>query len=82
MAVVVLPGLLATEAGGQKEFEVEAETVGAALRSLPVADLLLDESGAVRPLVHVYVDGERERDLMAPLAPAATIRVVAAIAGG
>ncbi|HXH89252.1 MAG TPA: hypothetical protein VNI55_11690 [Gaiellaceae bacterium] len=82
MAVVLLPGLLATEAGGQKEFEVEAETVGAALRSLPVADLLLDESGAVRPLVHVYVDGERERDLMAPLASAATIRVVAAIAGG
>lgn len=74
--------MLATEAGGQKEFEVEAETVGAALRSLPVADLLLDESGAVRPLVHVYVDGERERDLMAPLASAATIRVVAAIAGG
>jgi len=82
VAVVLLPGLLATEAGGQKEFEVEAETVGAALRSLPVADLLLDESGAVRPLVHVYVDGERERDLMAPLASAATIRVVAAIAGG
>lgn len=82
MAVVLLPGLLATEAGGQKQFEVEAETVVAALRALPVADLLLDESGSIRPLVHVYVDGERERDLSAPLAPAATVRIVAAIAGG
>ncbi len=82
MAVVLLPGLLATEAGGQKRFELEVETVGAALRALPVASLLLDETGAVRPLVHVYVDGERERDLSAPLAPAAQIRIVAAIAGG
>ncbi|MBA2296665.1 MAG: molybdopterin biosynthesis protein MoeB, partial [Actinobacteria bacterium] len=53
MAVVLLPGLLATEAGGQKRFELEAETVGAALRALPVANLLLDESGGLRPLVHV-----------------------------
>ncbi|MCP9486771.1 MAG: hypothetical protein MSC30_12990 [Gaiellaceae bacterium MAG52_C11] len=82
MAVVILPGLLATEAGGQKRFELGAETVGGALRALPVANLLLDETGAVRPLVHVYVDGERERDLDSPLAPTATIRIVAAIAGG
>ena len=82
MAVVLLPGLLASEAGGQKRFEVEAESVGAALRALPVADLLLDETGAVRPLVHVYVDGERERDLAAPVTSAARIRIVAAIAGG
>ena len=82
MAVVLLPGLLASEAGGQKRFEVDAESVGAALRALPVADLLLDETGAVRPLVHVYVDGERERDLAAPLTAAARIRIVAAIAGG
>ena len=82
MAVVLLPGLLASEAGGQKRFEVDADTVGAALQALPVANLLLDETGAVRPLVHVYVDGERERDLAAALTPAARIRIVAAIAGG
>ena len=82
MAVVLLPGLLATEAGGQKRFELEAETVGAVLRALPVANLLLDEAGAVRPLVHVYVNGERERDLAAPLPPGACVRIVAAIAGG
>ncbi|MBA2331365.1 MAG: MoaD/ThiS family protein [Actinobacteria bacterium] len=82
MAVVLLPGLLATEAGGRKQFELEAATVGEALRALPVANLLLDEAGGVRPLVHVYVDGERAHDLSAPLEPEAEVRIVAAIAGG
>ena len=82
MAVVLLPGLLADQAGGRKEFEVDAPTVGDALRALPVADLLLDEAGEVRPLVHVYVDGARARDLAVAVAPAARIRIVAAIAGG
>jgi sulfur carrier protein ThiS len=74
--------LLATEAGGQKEFDVAAATVADALRALPVADLVLDEAGEVRPLVHVYVDGERARDLAAAVAPESRIRIVAAIAGG
>ena len=82
MAVVLLPGLLATEAGGRSRFELEAATLGEALRALPVADLLLDERGDVRPLVHVYVDGERARDLDAPLSGSARVRVVAAVAGG
>src|SRR5687767_463096 len=67
MAVVLLPGLLATEAGGQKRLELDAATVGEALRALPVADLVLDEQGEVRSLVHVYVDGERVHDLTAPV---------------
>jgi molybdopterin converting factor small subunit len=81
-AVVLLPGLLATEAGGRKEFDVEAATVGDALRALPVRDLVLDERGEVRSLVHVYVDGERARDLAAAVGADARIRIVAAIAGG
>ena len=82
MAVVLLPGLLAAEAGGEKRFELDAASVGDALRALPVADLVLDERGDVRPLVHVYVDGERARDLAAPVGAASRIRIVAAIAGG
>ena len=82
MAVVLLPGLLATEAGGRQRFELDAATVGEALRSLPVADLVLDERGEVRPLVHVYVDGERARDLAAPVGAGSRVRIVAAIAGG
>jgi hypothetical protein len=82
VAVVLLPGLLATEAGGQQRFELDAATVGEALRGLPIADLVLDERGEVRPLVHVYVDGERAHDLAATLEPKSRIRIVAAIAGG
>ena len=79
---MLLPGLLATEAGGQKEFDVDAATVGDALRMLPVRDLVLDEAGEVRPLVHVYVDGTRAHDLTAAVGGDARIRIVAAIAGG
>jgi hypothetical protein len=82
VAIVLLPGLLATEAGGRKRFEVEASTVGDALRALPVADLIIDEGGEVRPLVHIYLDSERTHDLDAPAGPESRIMIVAAIAGG
>jgi hypothetical protein len=36
----------------------------------------------VRPLVHVYLEGERARDLTAPVAAKSRILIVAAIAGG
>ena len=86
MAVtVLLPGLLADQAGGRKEFELDAPTVGAALRALPVRDLLFDEGGELRPLVNVYVDGENVRGqsgVDTELRGNETVRVVAAIAGG
>jgi len=77
--------MLAAEVGGQRRFEVEAGTVGSALRSLPVANLVFDERGALRQLVNVYVDGVdvREREGMEThLAGSEEIRLVAAIAGG
>ena len=82
MAIVLLPGLLATEAGGQKRLELDAATLGEVLRALPVADLVLDERGEVRSLVRIYLDGERARDLTAPVGEKSRIRIVAAIAGG
>jgi len=82
VAVVLLPGLLATEAGGQKRLELDVATVGDALRALPVADLVLDERGEVRSLVHVYVDGERAHDLNRAVGEKTRIQIVAAIAGG
>lgn len=82
MAVVLLPGLLAAESGGRKEFELDGATLGEALHALPVADLVLDEHGEVRQLVHVYLDGDRTRDLGAPVGEASRIRIVAAVAGG
>jgi molybdopterin converting factor small subunit len=80
--VVLLPALLATEAGGQGRFELEAATAREALRALPVRDLLFDERGELRPLVNVYVDKAQADDLDASLGPSAEIRVIAAIAGG
>ncbi len=85
MVVVKLPSLLAEQAGGQREFDVEAATVGEALRALPVSDFLLDERGELRRLVNVYVDGEDARradGLETPLAEASEVRVIAAVAGG
>jgi hypothetical protein len=82
---VLLPSLLAAEAGGRARFETDAATVEEALRPLPVASLLLDERGALRPLVNVYVDGVdvRERDgLETRLDGSEEIRVIAASAGG
>ena len=85
MAVVILPSMLAAEAGGRNRFELEAETVEDALRALPVSDLVFDERGELRPLVNVYVDGidAREREGVATkLEGSEEIRLVAAIAGG
>jgi len=85
VAVVLLPGTLAAEAGGQKRFELEASTVGEALRQLPVTTLLFDESGELRRLVNVYVDGVDARSgrlLDEPLTAESEVRIVGAIAGG
>jgi hypothetical protein len=82
VAVVLIPSLLATQAGGQNRFEVDAATLGEALRALPIADLLFDERGELRSLVNPFVDKQLQRDLTAPVAADSQIRIVAAIAGG
>ena len=85
MAVILLPGILAEEAGGRKSFELDAGSVEEALRALPVADRLFDERGTLRPLVNVYVDGVDVRDLGGlgtALSGSETVRLVGAVAGG
>jgi sulfur-carrier protein len=85
VAVVLLPAILAAEAGGRKRFELEASTVGEALRQLPVANLLFDEAGELRRLINVYVDGVDARGgglLDEPLESESEVRVVGAVAGG
>jgi hypothetical protein len=62
--------------------ERRRETVGEALRELPIRDLLFDESGVVRPLVNVYVDGVDDRDrggLQARAEAATEVRVVVVV---
>jgi sulfur-carrier protein len=85
VVVVLLPSVLAAEAGGRNRFELDVSSVEAALRALPVANLVFDEHGDLRRLVNVYVDGVdvRERDGVATaLSGDETIRLVGAIAGG
>ena len=82
---VLLPSILAAEAGGQGRFELAAETVGDALRALPVANMLFDERGELRRLVNVYVDGTDIRGgegVATALGGGETLRVVQAVAGG
>jgi molybdopterin converting factor small subunit len=84
LAVVVIPAVLAAEAGGTKRFEVDAATVGEALKELPVADLLFD-NGELRRLINVFVDGKdvrAARGLDEALTESSEVRVVGAIAGG
>jgi molybdopterin synthase sulfur carrier subunit len=85
VAVVLLPAVLAAEAGGRKRFELEAATVGDALRQLPVRNLLFDERGELRRLINVFVDGNDARGgllLDEPVEPSSEIRIVGAVAGG
>jgi sulfur-carrier protein len=82
---VVVPSVLAAQAEGRKRFEVEADTVGDALRALPVADLIFNERGALVHHLNVYVDGTDHRErggLESPLAGAREIRVLAIVSGG
>jgi len=85
VAVVLLPAVLAAEAGGRKRFELDAATVGDALRQLPMRNLLFDEAGELRRLINVYVDGVDARGgrlLEEALRDDSEVRIVGAVAGG
>ena len=85
MVRVALPSMLAAQADGRRRFDVEAKTVGDALHALPVADLVLNQRGELRPYVNVYVDGMDAREhggLAYPLDGAQEVRIVAMLSGG
>jgi sulfur-carrier protein len=85
MVQIVVPSILAAQADGRQRFDVEAETVGEALRSLPVADLLVNERGEWSRHLNVYVDGTDARERGGPACPltgAREIRILAALSGG
>ena len=85
MVHVIVPNMLAAQAGGRQRFDVAAETVGDAPRALPVADLLFNERGELNRFLNVYVDGTDTRERGGPACPltgAREIRIVAMVAGG
>ena len=86
MAVVTLRAPLKDRADGHTEVDVAGGSVGEVLRELErryprLEGWILDEHGRVRRHVNVFVDGERCRE-DAPVAPAATVHVLASISGG
>jgi molybdopterin converting factor small subunit len=82
---IVVQSFLAAQADGRQRFDVEAETVGEALRALPVADLLFNERGEWSRHLNVFVDGRDAREQggpACPLAGAREILVIAMLSGG
>ncbi len=86
MAVVCLRGQLKTLAGGQGEHRLEGATVLALLRALEaeqaaLAGWILDERGAIRPHLNVFVNGAQSEGAAA-VAPDDRIDLIPAISGG
>jgi sulfur-carrier protein len=89
---VVLPGVLADLAGGQKHLMVEVAdvTVGGLLDALGAEHPLLerrirDETGQLRRFVNVYVDGDDvrfEKGVATAVRDGAVIQVLPSVAGG
>jgi len=91
MAVTIrIPTTLRPLTTGQAEVEVEASTVGEALRALDAAhpgfsERITDESGALRRFVNLFVDDEDVRfmdGLDSSVVDGATVSIVPAVAGG
>ncbi len=86
MPLVRLRAPLKSRAGDRAEHDVEGATVIELLRELErahsdLAGWILDEQGAVRRHINVYVNGERARE-DAPVGPADRVDVLPAISGG
>jgi molybdopterin converting factor small subunit len=87
---VRIPTQLRSLSGGAGEVEVEAATVGDALRALDsahpgFAERLFDEGGGLRRFVNVFMGEEDIRfldGLGTPTPSGCTVSVVPAVAGG
>ena len=87
MPVLLVPGVLRAEAGGESRLEIAAAgTLGAVLAEVGERWPLLsrrirDERGAVRRYVNVFVDGE-QAGLETPVSPSSEVQVLPSVAGG
>jgi molybdopterin converting factor small subunit len=89
---VLLPGVLASLAGGEKHLHVEpgGDTLADLLDALAAEHPMLarrirDETGQVRRFVNVYVDGDDVRfegGLRAKVCDGAEVQVLPSVAGG
>jgi molybdopterin synthase sulfur carrier subunit len=85
-----IPTQLRTFTGGSGEVQVEAASVGDALKALDaahpgLADRIFDDSGQLRRFVNVFLADEDVRfleGLATPIAEGQTLSIVPAVAGG
>ena len=89
MASVYLPRSLVTlfREPPPRHLEVDASTLGQLVNDLDaqwpgIADRLLEPGPQIREHINVFINGERERDLAAPLAQGSVVHVIPAVAGG
>ncbi len=86
MAFVRLRGPLKARAGHRAEHPLDGGTVLELLRELerahpPLGGWILDERGAVRRHINVFVNGEGARE-ETPVGPADRVDILPAISGG
>lgn len=84
---VTLPTPLIEYTHGVREVTGEGETLAALLRDLDrqfpgIRFRMIDEQDRVRAHIKLFVNGELERSLAAPLTPRDAILIVAALSGG
>lgn len=90
MSVVKLPSVLRSNAGGQREIEVDGATIGDAVGALverhpALREQLLTPEGDLHRFVNVYLNGRDVRyleGLSTPVGERDEIRLLPAIAGG
>lgn len=84
---VVLPTPLAEYTGHRREVEADGATLGALLDDLDrrfpgLRFRVIDEQGAVRAHIKIFVNRVQEASLARPLAAGDEVLVVAALSGG
>jgi molybdopterin converting factor small subunit len=89
MATVHLPRSLVTlfTDPPPRKLEVSASSLGDLVGQLEAGwpgmhDRLLEAGPRLREHINVFVDGERERDLAAPIPADADVHIIPAVAGG
>ncbi len=90
MSVVRIPTVLRPQVGGEKQLELDGETVAQLVESLVVRfpalrSQLLTEGGDLNRFVNVYVNGQDVRylqGLATPVQPRDEVRLLPAMAGG
>jgi molybdopterin converting factor small subunit len=84
---VLLPSPLVSYTGGRREVEAQGATLAELLADLErrhpgIRFRMVDEQGAVRPHIKIFVNREQAASLSSALGPADEVLVVAALSGG